>query len=174
MGRDSTFLNLFSTRYIIIPILIGLIAVVFILYNDFDSNAFDKISWGWKSTIWITLAMLMIVFRQVAYMYRLQILTDGELTWRKYFDVILLWEFVSAVTPTIIGGATIGIYLLAKEKISVGKSTAIILLTAFLDELFFILFAPLFFLIAGIDRSFPNIHNLDVGWAGLGTYYSSC
>ena len=158
--------KLFSTRRILIPILLGLAVVGYFLAKDFDAEQFAQIEWGLHSLIGLGFILLFMVFRQLGYMIRIKILSDGQLTWKQSFDIISIWEFASAVTPSIIGGTAVAMFLLAKEKINLGKSTAITLLTAFFDELYFIIFAPLIFFIAGRNAMFPFktdcIDNLDI------------
>ncbi|NJN77591.1 MAG: hypothetical protein HC803_04080 [Saprospiraceae bacterium] len=50
-------------------------------------------------------------------MARLHILTEGEFTWRKCFELIFIWEFSSAVTPTSVGGSAVALFVLSQEKL---------------------------------------------------------
>lgn len=119
-----------------------------------------KIDWGWTSTLFITLAILTMVLRDFAYMVRLRILSDQQLSWKSAFHSIMLWETASAITPSVVGGSSIAMFILNKEGINLGKSTAIVMATALLDELFFILFVPLMFVIVGTEHLFPEYMNL--------------
>lgn len=92
--------------------------------------------------------------RDVAYMYRIRLLTDKELSWRQSFDVIMLWEFASSVTPSIVGGSAVALFIVNKEGIGIGRSTAIVMVTALLDELFYILMVPIVFIIVGTQNLF--------------------
>ena len=75
---------------------------------------------------------LHVVVRDVAYMVRIRVLTDNFLSWRKSFQVIMIWEFASAVIPPSLGGGfAVAIYLLNKEKIELGKSISVILFSSF-------------------------------------------
>ncbi len=72
-------------------------------------------------------------------MYRIRLLTDKQLSWRNSFHVIMLWEFASSVTPpSIVGGSAVALFIVTKEGIKPGRATAIVMITALLDELFFI------------------------------------
>ncbi|MEO0404712.1 MAG: lysylphosphatidylglycerol synthase transmembrane domain-containing protein, partial [Bacteroidota bacterium] len=101
-------------------------------------------------------ALLMLVIRDAMYMYRIRHLTNKQLSWRSAFDVILLWEFASALTPSVVGGSGIAIFIMNREGISLGKGTATVMVTALMDELFYILSVPIFFLIVGSAYLFPN------------------
>lgn len=66
----------------------------------------------------------------------------------------MLWEFSSAITPSTVGGTALAVIFLHKEGISTGRSTAVVLLTSFLDELYFVLMLPLLLLIVGGEAIF--------------------
>lgn len=114
-----------------------------------------EINWTWSSIGWLFVALLMMVCRDAAYMYRIRLLTDKVISWRKSFDVIMLWEFASAVSPSIVGGTAVALFIINKEGVNTGKSTSIVLITALLDELFYVIFTPLVILLSGTALLFP-------------------
>lgn len=115
----------------------------------------SSVNWTWYSTFWIIMALLMLGMRDLAYMFRIRVLSGNELSWRRAFDVIMLWEFASSVTPSAIGGSPIAIFIVNKEGINVGRSTTIVLLTSLLDEIFFITMVPLLYLLMPDKTMFP-------------------
>ncbi len=116
----------------------------------------------WTSSVFLALlaAIFMVVLRDLGYMYRIRVLTDHHLSWRKSFDVIMLWEFASALTPSVVGGSGVAIFILNRENINLGKSTATVFVTAMMDELFYILAVPIVFLLLDANQLFPE------SWAG--------
>jgi uncharacterized protein (TIRG00374 family) len=66
----------------------------------------------------------------------------------------MLWEFASALTPSVVGGSAAAFYIVSKECKSVGKSTAIVMITALLDEMFYIVMVPLLFLFIPTEKLF--------------------
>jgi uncharacterized protein (TIRG00374 family) len=76
-------------------------------------------------------------------MYRIRAVTDQQLTWGRALYVIILWEFASAVTPSVVGGSAVAIFILNKEGIKLGKAIAYVMVTAILDNLFFVIGAPI-------------------------------
>jgi uncharacterized protein (TIRG00374 family) len=155
---SNEVLNKINPKRIIWPILIGLGVASFLLYRNFDKNAFDAISWTWTSTFWMLMAIFMLFIRDFAYMLRIRVLTGNELSWRSSFDVILLWEFASALAPAILGGGfAFAIFILSKEKIKLGKSISVIMFTSFLDGLFFAIMAPVVYFTVGRQRLFETI-----------------
>jgi uncharacterized protein (TIRG00374 family) len=59
----------------------------------------------------------------------------------------MLWEFTSAITPSAIGGTSVAILYINKEGISVGRSSAIVMATSLLDELYFLIMFPMILLL---------------------------
>lgn len=113
---------------------------------------------NWSSTVFLCLfvALLMIVIRDLAYMWRIRVLSDQKLSWKQSFKVIMVWEFASALTPGVVGGAAVAMFILHREKISLAKSTTIVMITAFLDELFYVLIVPVFIILIGASTFFPD------------------
>ncbi len=136
------------------PISIGLGVVAYLLYNNFDVKAFEVVQFTWNSFFWLFVAVLLMLFRDIGYVIRIRILTDNEFSWIQAIRVILLWEFTSAITPSAVGGTGLAVIYVNKEGISIGKSTAVVMATSFLDELYFILMFPLLLLFIDVDRLF--------------------
>jgi uncharacterized membrane protein YbhN (UPF0104 family) len=107
-----------------------------------------------KLIFFLLLAMLFMVMRDIGYMMRIRILTNNELTWRQAFKVIMLWEFSSAIMPSAVGGTTIAMFFINKEGINFGRSTAVVMATSFLDELYFILMFPMLLLTVKVYHLF--------------------
>lgn len=155
--RNSPIRQLMSPGKILIPIGIGLAIVAYFIFSDYNEQkeALSTISWTWKSTMWFAVALIMVALRDVGYMIRIRILTDNKLNWRQAFDVIMLWEFASSITPSVVGGSGVAIFIVNRENVPLGRSTAVVMITAFLDELFYVLMVPLVLLIVGLDNLFP-------------------
>ena len=145
---------------IIYPIIIGLCVVAFMLYKDWDPNIFSQINFSWYSVLFIFIAFVMMAIRDIGYMARVKILSDNVLTWKKAFNVIILWEFASAIMPSAIGGTAVAFLFIWKEGITMGRSTAIVLATAILDELYFILMFPLLLILLSYSDLFA-IHDFN-------------
>jgi glycosyltransferase 2 family protein len=153
-------LKYISLKKIIIPILLGLSAVGYMLYIKIDTHTFSNIHWTTTSTIAIAVALGMLALRDFAYMIRLRILSKAHLSWKQCFEVVFCWEFASAVAPGAIGGGfAFAIFAIHKEKIPLGKSAAIVLLTSFFDGLFFIVGAPVLYAIFTKQQLFYNVTN---------------
>lgn len=125
-----------------VPVLIGLGIVFLLFYLDPSVNAKNlKIVFD-AAPAWILLAVVVILFRDAGYVYRIREITDRHLSWTRAIYVIILWEFASAVTPSVVGGTAVAVFILNKEGIKLGKAIAFVMVTAILDNLFFVLGAP--------------------------------
>ena len=145
-GEQQILTKKISPYKIIYPIFIGLAVVSYMLYKEFDIQAFQNITFTWTSVFWLSIAILCMAIRDIGYAIRVRILSGERLNWRQAFRIIFLWEFTSAVTPSAIGGTSIAILFVNKEGIKVGRSSAIVMATSFLDELYFILMFPVILL----------------------------
>lgn len=143
------------------------------------SSLIRSIDWGFHAWFWLAIALLFMVGRDFFYMLRIRILTKKELTWKRSIVVILLWEFASALTPGVVGGAAVAMFILNREKIDLGRSTAIVVITALLDNLFYVLMIPLVFLMIDQSALFPaNVSGSGsvqvVFWTGFILILSVC
>ncbi|NNF01410.1 MAG: flippase-like domain-containing protein [Bacteroidia bacterium] len=154
---DDELIKKFEPRRIILPLIIAIAVAVVIIYSGFDAEAYRRIELTSSVVFWIIIAVIMMVIRDLAYMYRLRVLTDDVISWRRSFVVIMLWEFASAISPGIVGGAAFAFFLINNEKVKMGKSVAVVLTTSFLDELFFVLMAPLIFFVVGKHLLFDTL-----------------
>ena len=109
--QDSTVLNSIRLSRIIPPILIGLAVVGWLMYKQLDINELYKINWDFHVFFWLVMAALMYIVRHMFYSWRMRIMTDGEFSWPKSMELIVLWEFASAVSPTSIGGSGVALFL---------------------------------------------------------------
>lgn len=141
-NKSNPFLNFKASRAIL-PIIIGLTVVIVLLYKEFDIKAFQEFNFTKTTYLWLFVAVLLMLSRDFGYMIRLKILSDNYYTWYQAFKIIMLWEFTSSVTPSAIGGTGFAVIYVHKEGLSVGKSTALVMATSFLDELYFVIMFPL-------------------------------
>lgn len=143
------------------------------------SAVINSIEFGFSAWAWLFLAICFMVGRDFFYMLRIRILTKKELTWKRSFFVIMLWEFASALTPGVVGGATVAMFILNREKIDLGRSTAIVVITALLDNLFYVLMIPIVFLLIDQRDLFPLHEQGSLGvqvvfWSGFVVILTIC
>lgn len=145
----------FSRERIFLALLIGLALTLWLVLRNFEMQPYREIEWTRSSLYWLIAAVLLMVGRDLGYILRLRILSDKKLSLRQCLEISLLWEFASAISPSAIGGTAVALIIMAQERLETGRTTAIVLITSFLDEVFFITMVPLVFLFVGIENVFP-------------------
>lgn len=170
---DSSVVSGLKSWKILIPIVLGLGVTGIMFYREYEPGIFDTMQITAWSIVWIILSFMMMATRDVGYMLRLRILSDKELSWRQSFRVIMLWEFASAVTPSAVGGTGVAVFFVNAEGISGGRSTGIVMVTSFLDELFFAIVFPIAVLLIGHSNIFDfssdiGSHLMYIAWIGYG------
>jgi len=142
-------------------------------------DALNSIHWTNYSLIWVCLAILLVMSRDFFYMLRIRLLTKNELSWKASFYVIMLWEFASALSPGVVGGAAVAMFILNKEKIELGRSTAIVFITAIMDNLFYVIMIPFVFIFIDNSHLFPHNEAGSLGikwvfWIGFSVILAIC
>ncbi len=167
--KDRKIAAQISPKKMIWPVLIGLSVVGFMLYRNFDVKAFDVVQFSWNALFYLLIAFMLMAFRDLGYIVRIRILTDNDFSWRQAIRVIFLWEFTSAITPSAVGGTGLAVIFVNKEGISVGRSTAVVMATSFLDELYFIIMFPLMVLFISKTELFPEASQTatELYWAAV-------
>jgi len=155
MDLDSKkILKTLNPRKVWVPVALGIGIVIFLFLNDPEMSV-EKLALVFDATpIPILLAILVFFSRFAGYIFRIRSITNKELSWTSSLYVIILWEFASAVTPSVVGGTAVAVFILWKEGIKPGKALGFVLLTAIFDNLFFVLAAPVT-LFLGIENIFP-------------------
>lgn len=145
-SQENKNLSQIRPSRIILPVLLGLAVVGYFIIRDLEDIDFSLLSFSKQTVVFILLAFLLMIFRDLGYIIRLRVLSSGELSWKKCLRIIFLWEFGSAITPSAIGGTGLATLFIWKEGLPIGKSTSIVMATSFLDELYFSLMFPLIFI----------------------------
>lgn len=151
---------------IVLPIIIGIAVVGYLFYKQFDPEEFRRIDWSAHTLTWIGISLGFLCLRHMAYAWRLRILSDKEFSWLKCIQLVFIWEFSSAISPTAVGGSAVAFFVLSQEKLSTAKTATIVLYTVVLDSLFFLLTVPLILFFFGTEIIRPDmnrIQDLD-GW----------
>ncbi len=145
-----------SPKKVIIPAIVGVLAVFGMLYYQIKDKhvSFDVINFTGITVLFLVIAALFMMLRDIGYMARFKVLSENKVSWFQAFRVIMLWEFASAISPSAIGGTGVAVVFVHKEGISVGKSTAIVMATSFLDEMYFLIMFPLMVFAVGPDTLF--------------------
>jgi uncharacterized protein (TIRG00374 family) len=135
----------FSIRRIILPMVLGLGVIGYMLYRSYEPGQLQTLLQA--SPLWLGMTFLVLFVRDFGYIYRIRYITEKALDWKQSFRVIMLWEFASCALPSVAGGSTVASYMLYKEGIPLGKSIAQVMVTAMLDNFYFLLAVPIVVLV---------------------------
>lgn len=137
----------FSVWKVVLPVLIGLVVILLMFWHesrkDNLSGVWHEIHFTWRTWLCILLGFVFMWGRDFGLTWRFRALTDRELSWGKAYKVDFLCEFTSCVTPSAVGGSSLGMVFLNSQGIEFGRATTLMMTTLFLDELFFVLSCPL-------------------------------
>jgi uncharacterized membrane protein YbhN (UPF0104 family) len=141
-SRGET-LRQFSPTRILFPIVLGGGIVAYLLYRELlakgltPGELFARLEWTPRTFEWLALGCVMLVLRDFGYVWQLRILTDRKVSWKGSLQIILLWNFFAAVSPAMVGGAAMAVFMLGKEGLGYGRATAIVFTTVFFDQVFY-------------------------------------
>lgn len=139
--------KIFSAWKVLLPVFIGVGVVIYMFLHDANANnirgILSEINVDAHLIIFVILAWLFMFGRDFGLSWRFRALTDKELTWGQAFKIDFLCEFTSAVTPSAVGGSSLGMVFLNSQGIEIGRATTLMITTLFLDELFFVIACPL-------------------------------
>ncbi len=159
MSERSDILKFFKPRRILLPLVLGFGVSAYFLFGSGVTKV-SEITWTKGAIMWLLAAVGLMVIRDVGYIIRLRILSDQKLTWKQCFQIIMLWEFASAVSPGAIGGTAAAVVIMAQERLKTGLTTAIVLVTSFLDELYYMIMTPIAFWAIMNTSLFPSFDNV--------------
>ena len=145
-GSDAQFLRSLRPSRLVVPVLLGLAVVAFMFRHVRLDELGPLLHANWY---WLGVTLLVLAARDLGYIYRIRHIAEQELTYRQALDVIMIWEFASCVLPSGQGGTGAAPFILNKEGIPLGKALAYVMVTALLDNLYYVLMVPLVVAIAG-------------------------
>lgn len=146
-NADEAFLRRLRPSRLVLPVILGLAVVGFLFYRSYKPGDLAPLQHAdWR---WLLVALLVLAARDLGYVYRIRHIAEAELSYRQALDVIMIWEFASCVLPSGQGGTGAAPFILEKEGIPLGKGLAYVMVTALLDNLYYVLMVPLVVLIAG-------------------------
>lgn len=131
---------------VLLPVIIGLGVVALMFWHDARKGDFEHVWSTIHFTPWtvfcLSLGLLCMAGRDFGLIWRFRALTDRKLSWRQAWEVDMMCEFTNCVTPSAVGGSSLGPVFLNSEGIEFGRATTLMLTTLFMDELFFVVSCP--------------------------------
>lgn len=140
-----------SVWKVLLPVAIGLGVVALMFWHDAKKGGIESVWSHIHFTPWsvfcIFLGFLCMAGRDFGLIWRFRALTDRKLSWRQAWEVDMMCEFTNCVTPSAVGGSSLGPVFLNSEGIEFGRATTLMLTTLFMDELFFVISCPIVVLV---------------------------
>ncbi|MEZ4906537.1 MAG: lysylphosphatidylglycerol synthase transmembrane domain-containing protein [Saprospiraceae bacterium] len=159
---NSDILKDIHISKIIWPVLIGVIIVFYMIIKQLDIDQIRKIDWNTHVYFWIGIAILIYVIRHLALSLRLRLMSNNTFSFKKSIELIFIWEFSSAVSPTSFGGTAVALFFLAQEKLKTSSTIALVLYSVVLDAMFFLISIPLLFFTVGPIILRPDLHEFSL------------
>ncbi len=163
-AKEEEVLKSLSLSKIVWPLVIGLAVVLYMVLSQFNLEEFQQIKWNSRLWTYLGIAVFIYVLRHLFYAYRLKVLSDEQFTFKHCIELIFIWEFASAISPTSIGGSAVGVFFLSQEKISAAKAVSIVLYTVIVDTLFFLISLLGLFLVFGPRLIRPDMTSMLEGY----------
>ncbi|MDZ4701416.1 MAG: lysylphosphatidylglycerol synthase transmembrane domain-containing protein [Rhodothermales bacterium] len=143
-GDDNTGkVSRISLRNVAWPLLLSLLVLLLIAYFTFDAGSFRQMLSTLRPTFLVA-AIATVVLRVAFGAWRFQHTARGSLTFMQSLRGQLSWDFFSNVTPSALGGGPFAaVYMARDSQNKVGETTALVLYTMLLDQLWSALMIPL-------------------------------
>lgn len=164
--EEQQVLNSIRPSRIVIPIVIGILAILLLAYRQFDMETLNSISWTGHIYFWIGISVFFLLFRHFILALRLKRISGNHFSLAKSIELIFIWEFSSAVSPTSLGGSIVAFFMLAQERLSAARTATIVIYTIIIDSAFFVFIIPFSILVFGGLAVRPNAESLmdTSGW----------
>jgi uncharacterized protein (TIRG00374 family) len=147
-------------------VLLSVVALGGILVLTYEPGAFRLLAGAFRPGL-LALALGVLALQYAFGGLRLRYIAHGAVPFWRGVRAQVAWDFMSAVTPSAIGGAPLASYFVAKENgISVGRATAVMLFSMLLDQVWFALTIPAILVATIYIDGFPPA----LGEVGAGTF----
>jgi glycosyltransferase 2 family protein len=152
----------FSYKYLFFSLFLSIASLGIVLYLTYTPDGFEHLKP--KRLPGLVIALIVAILKVWFTAAKIRYLADSQISWWASVRVVLAWDFASAITPSTIGGAPLGTYVMTRENIPLGKSSAIVLYGLLLDQLFYMIAIPVLLISAVYLDIVPD----NVGWVGEG------
>lgn len=152
--------NTFSMWKVLLPVFIGLVVVGLMFWHDAKKENLEEIWAQIQFTPWsifcIFIGIVCMAFRDVGLTWRFRALTDRKMTWGQAWTADMMCEFTNCITPSAVGGSSLGPVFLNAEGVELGRATTLMLTTLFMDELFFVIACPIVVVVTPMHEIFSS------------------
>lgn len=132
-----------SVKNVLWPLMLSILVLVGIGYFTFEPDDFKQ-SIDRIHPVFVIAAAATIVLRVWFGAWRFSFISRGKLGFWQALRGQLAWDFFSNVTPAALGGGPFAaIYVSKDAKMPVGETTALVIFTILLDQLWSVLMVPI-------------------------------
>lgn len=174
MEKENVRFSGLKPVHFVLPVLIGAGVVAWMWADEFGNFSLTAVPLTLRTLVSLAVVIAMVVLREVGMTWRYRAITDGDLSWRKALKVCLMCEFTSAVTPSAVGGSSVAMVFMNMQGINFGRATTLMIVTLFLDELFFVLSCPIVATLTPLGSLFGNAlssqFSVGIQWVFWGIY----
>ena len=174
MEKENVRFSGLKPVHFVLPVLIGAGVVAWMWADEFGNFSLTAVPLTPRTLVSLAVVIAMVVLREVGMTWRYRAITDGDLSWRKALKVCLMCEFTSAVTPSAVGGSSVAMVFMNMQGINFGRATTLMIVTLFLDELFFVLSCPIVATLTPLGSLFGNAlssqFSVGIQWFFWGIY----
>ncbi len=154
-----------SLRGLLWPVLLSLAVLGAVFYATWEPDTLARMAEGLNAGL-LGLAFGAVGVRILLGGSRLRYISHGTISLVRGMRGAVAWDFMSAVTPSAVGGAPLAAYFVAKDnRVPVGEATAIMLFSMLMDQIWFAVSIPFILLASAFIDVFPPA----LGIAGTGT-----
>ena len=150
---------------ILISIIISIVIIILVLFFTVDAETLNQLANTKIKYEFFALAILLNVLYWILWGARLKVLANAidkkvNVGLWETTKIVIANQFLAGITPSMAGGEPIRIYLLNKDGMSLGCSTAAVLGERLLDAIFILALIPFAFF---IFKDKPGISYLNIG-----------
>ena len=124
-------------RNIVVPIVLGVGISLYLIASNFKLKDLYALTVSGRTIIGLVLAALALVVRDGAFAYKVRLSAGEKLSWGQAIRAIVMWEFGAAITPKV-GEVAFTFFVLKRSGLSFGRSTGVLVLNTFLDNVVFV------------------------------------
>jgi hypothetical protein len=150
---------------IILSLTISIAIIILILYFTIDANIIQQLSTANIKYEFFILAILLNILYWLLWGARLKVLANAidkkvKISFIESTKIVITNMFLAGITPSMAGGEPVRIYLLNKDGMSIGCSTAAVLGERLIDAVIILLLVPIAIF---IFKDKPGVGFINIG-----------
>ena len=150
---------------IILSLTISIAIIILILYFTIDANIIQQLSTAKIKYEFFILAILLNILYWFLWGARLKVLANAidkkvKISFIESTKIVITNMFLAGITPSMAGGEPVRIYLLNKDGMSIGCSTAAVLGERLIDAVIILLLVPIAIF---IFKDKPGVEFINIG-----------